>query len=905
LNETLSRSYHNSTVEIDLLSECWSNGMPKIQPLGDADHHGPGRGLVQNLVDVGLLAILVVAPLCMGGRHPLGELVFVALVAFVTTIWLIGQCSVARARFAISGAEGLLIGGVLLVGLQLASLPQSFLATVSPGLADALPLWSFSSEAVTQTAWSTVSVVPQATLSGLSLFVAYGMLFTVLIQRLRSIDDAERLLKLVAVATLSMTGVGLAQYFFGNGRFLWVYEHPFRESSSTVMGTFQNRNHFSHFLALGVGPLIWWVWKSCQANSTSSPHRRTNQWSESSSSSAATQFRTPLLFIGLGLCGVAVLLSLSRAGIAVFVGASLVCAIVLGAKSLLGRKAIGAILAVTILTGIGATIYGTQSLEARFESLAASSSLEDASSGRRQIWASVMRGVPDFIGLGSGVGTHRYVYPRYVTGDHRVEYSHAENGYLQVLLETGIAGTSLLGLGLLVCGLWCFKAYRKAPSKRHAACLAAVAAGIAASVAHSVVDFVWYIPACVSMTIFLIAIAWRLSRPADDAKVEQGIAIPRFVWCGASVAMCGVAYLMVNVHFSQALASNHWDSFHRMSLAEADLEFNHSPESLDQRIEQLEKLLAIDDANPRAHLNLASLLRLKFDAEQDKSGIPMPLAQIRDAANTAPFETRAALDSWLDKILSDRRAILDRSLNHARQAVALCPLQGEAYIFMAELNFLRESNRDHELALIDQALRTRPEAPPVLVTAGREALLAGDNETGLAHFKKVFTLGGRYQSLVIQALGRQNADFFFEQFLFDNSALQTLRNHYAGIGNREQSHIVGMQLAKNLVEQATSESGATAAATWSRVQAAFVFLQDESNALQAARNAVTSDPHEYGYRKNLVNLLVAQKKFDEAVPLLEWCLKQYPENTKLRETLLQARLQIQQASFTTDSTERQ
>ena len=283
----------------------------------------------------------------------------------------------------------------------------------------------------------------------------------------------------------------------------------------------------------------------------------------------------------------------------------------------------------------------------------------------------------------------------------------------------------------------------------------------------------------------------------------------------------------------------------------------------------------------------------------------MTLAQIRDAANTSPFETREALESWLGKIFGDLRVFLDQSLNHARQAVALCTLQGEAYVFMAELNFLRESNHDHELALIDQALRTRPEAPPVLVTAGREALLAGDNETGLAHFKKVFTLGGTYQRLVIQALGRQDAEFFFEQFSFDTSSLQTLRNHYAGLGNQEQSRIVGIRLAKNLVEQATSETGPAAAATWSRAQDAFAFLKDDCNALQAARNAVASNPHEYAHRKNLVNLLVAQQKFDEAVPLLEWCLKQYPDNTKLKESLLLARSQVQQASFTTDSTKRQ
>ena len=856
------------------------------------------------LFDAGMLAILVVAPLCMGGRHPLGEFVFVSLVAFLTSLWLMGQCLIDRAKYTCSGVEGLLIAGVVLVGAQLISVPQSLLAIVSPGLADALPLWSSGPATVAESSWNTISIAPHETMSGLSLFIAYGMLFTVLVQRLRSIDDAERMLKLVAIATLSMAGVGLAQYFFGNGRFLWVYDHPFRDSSSTVMGTFQNRNHFAHFMSLGIGALIWWVWKSCQT--TSMPEHRPNQtqWNQPPTGAAAGQLRISLLFIALGLCGVAVLFSLSRAGIAVFAGASLVCALILGAKSLIGRKAIGAILAVTVLTGIGAILYGTQSLETRFESLIDAGSLQEASSGRRQIWAAVMRGIPEFIGTGSGVGTHRYVYPRYISGDHRAEYSHAENGYLQVLLETGIAGASLLALGILICGIWCLKAFRNSKSERHAACLAAVAAGIAASIAHSVVDFVWYIPACVSMTIFLLAIAWRLNQPGNDTLTDRGIVLPRFAWCGAAIVFSGVAYLMLVTHSDAALANSHWDSFHRLSLAEADLEFGDSEETLDLRIEHLEKLLSIDAANPRAHLNLASLLRLKFDAEQSKSGIPMPLAQIRDAANTSPFETREALDLWLGKILSDRRDYLDRSLAHARQAVVLCPMQGEAYIFMAELNFLRESNRENELALIDQALKTRPEAPPVLVTAGREALLAGDNEVGLTHFKKVFTLGGQYQWLVIQALGRQDADFFFEQFSFDDTALTSLRNHYAGLGNHEQSQIVGTKLAKDLVEQATSETGVAAALTWSRAQDAFTFLKDERNALQAARNAVAANPHEYALRKNLVNLLVAQKKFDEAVPLLEWCLKQYPDNSTLKETLFQARSQIQQASFTTETTER-
>jgi O-antigen ligase/tetratricopeptide (TPR) repeat protein len=877
-----------------------SNGMLSKESIVTEQNESTGQSLFFRLVDWGLIALLVLAPLFMGGRHPLGELIYVALIGFIAICWIAGQCAAARSVYRFTGAEWLIVSSLLLVGLQIVAVPLGVLESVSPGLADALPLWH-ESGGIGIAAWTTLSVAPHQTLSGLTILAAYCMLFTVLAQRLRTMADVEWLLRWVVVAVVFMAVIGIVQFLAGDGRFLWVYEHPFRSSSSSAMGSFQNRNHFAHILALGAGPLIWCLWYFSRNQQTS----KTNGWGNNSSADATKQVAFPMVCVGAAITAIAVLLSLSRGGLLTFTAASLVCTVLCYWRSLIGPGALAGIVGVAVMSGAGAIVYGTEEIEHRFESASTAKSIGDLSLGREQIWETVLRAVPDFIGLGSGVGTHRYVYPRYISENYTVEFSHAENGYLQILLETGVVGITLLGLGILTCLWWCFRAWSKSPSQSHAACVAAVTSGILASLFHSFGDFVWYIPACMTLAIFLIAAARQLHQEAVRQDGGRTFKLPRFVWAGGTIALCGILFLMVQIQVPAAMASADWDQFQRTTLSNRNQVIGDDSDTLDERIKFLQNVIDKDPDNAKAHLNLASLLRLQFDAEQSKSGIPMPLAQIRDAANTSPFETREALDSWLGKILAERREFLDRSLSHARQAVALCPLQGEAYIFMAELNFLRESNRDHELALIDQALRTRPEAPPVLITAGREALLAGDNETGLAHFKKVFTLGGNYQSLVIQALGRQNADFFFEQFSFDTPALQTLRGHYAGIGNREQSHIVGLKLAKNLVEQATAESGATAAATWSRAQSAFVFLQDESNALQAARNAVASEPHEYGHRKNLVNLLVSQKKFDEAVPLLEWCLKKYPENTKLKEMLLQARSQIQQASFTTDSTERE
>ena len=65
--------------------------MPTTQLTNDDGRSGLHHGLILKIVDAGLLAILTVAPLFMGGRHPAGELVFVSLVALVTSAWLIGQ----------------------------------------------------------------------------------------------------------------------------------------------------------------------------------------------------------------------------------------------------------------------------------------------------------------------------------------------------------------------------------------------------------------------------------------------------------------------------------------------------------------------------------------------------------------------------------------------------------------------------------------------------------------------------------------------------------------------------------------------------------------------------------------------------------------------------------------------
>ena len=91
------------------------------------------------------------------------------------------------------------------------------------------------------------------------LLISYGLLFFVTVQRIKTIEDVERLLRWCAISAMCMAVFGLVQYLGGNGKFFWFYSPPFANTLEGAKGSFTNRNHFAHFLALGVGPLIWWL----------------------------------------------------------------------------------------------------------------------------------------------------------------------------------------------------------------------------------------------------------------------------------------------------------------------------------------------------------------------------------------------------------------------------------------------------------------------------------------------------------------------------------------------------------------------------------------------------------------------------------------------------------------------
>ena len=76
--------------------------------------------------------------------------------------------------------------------------------------------------------------------------------------------------------------------------------------------------------------------------------------------------------------------------------------------------------------------------------------------GRMPNWGDGLKVARDFWPMGSGLGTFRYVYGLYEDRPSKGWYYHAENQYLETLVETGVPGLLLLVLmlGLVARSAW-------------------------------------------------------------------------------------------------------------------------------------------------------------------------------------------------------------------------------------------------------------------------------------------------------------------------------------------------------------------------------------------------------------------------------------------------------------------
>ena len=876
------------------------------------------------IVDGSLAGVIFLVPLLMGGRHAIGQLALTIFAVAAALAWAVRQSlRNDTTLWRPSAATPLVLIGLLLVVLQTVPLPPWLLARLAPDTTSLLPQWNIDAETPGLFGhWSCISFTPAETLAGLVIFLDFAMLFFVAVQRIRHVEDVERLLRWCALSAIAMASFGIVQLLAGNGKFFWFYEHPFSNPADAATGSFTNRNHFAHFLALGIGPLIWWLQDAMRRM-----RGRGNNIDVS----------VGLLALALGVVLFAGLLSLSRGGIVAMSFATAICTTVCYRSTSLGARFVTVLAGAGMLLGISLAVFGFDQVSNRVEDLSSCSvDRLDSSTARRTIWAATLKAIPHHILLGTGVGSYSEVYPVY--GDtHRLregtEPSHAENGYLQVLLETGVVGFALVLAGIVLLASWCIGGIGASVPTRLRVCAAAIAATFAASAAHALVDFAWYVPACTAIVAILAACALRVRQmsredgrrkagdcpnfrvsknrtvPFSNTKFRiptvslTGFPVQRFSWPVAVVALACAGTWMIADRIGPAVAQTYWDEYLVARHAAETQDPNSAdralanPKTQERWIACLEKVVRWQPTHIQAHLKLVETHRRLFDILQSKSENPMSLIQISDAVFKEPqFRSGEALAQWLPQAIGPHWVHLRQCLDHARKALALCPLEGRAYVHVAELSLLWASDRTAQRACDEQAMLVRPFDGEVLYAAGNEALLDGDEPLWREYLKRAFRCGHRQQQQIIadrvastppELLPLVIADILRE-FQPDLESATFLHNICANLCPPEQLTPLVQYRANAAETEAPAVDKTETANVWIKAVQLYSELHNDAAALRCARNALQCDAGSYNAHYYLGVCLLGQSQFAEAESHLRWCMQRSPNDKTLENTLREA-----------------
>ena len=915
---------------------------------------GPGMAFLQGpklllLTDAILVALIVIFPFIMGGREAWGHRILISLALALGCVWSLHKIRTGG-RLVLLAVEPLIVAGLLLVWLQTVPLAPAMLAKISPEYERLLPGWSATQLAsnghVVPDAWKTTSLLPTETQHAFLMLLAYGVIAVVVAQRLATEADCHRMLKLVGISGILMAVFAVLQLATSNDRFFWFYRQPYTGTREILKGAFTNRNHFAQFLALSMGPLVWWM--------LALPRDRDSGIRQLKGLGPAKANHSPfdnivnmnmlLMVCAVGGVVVSIMLSLSRGGMVAAALASTVCL-----AGLWKSRRVGASLAVVIvgIGGIAVTgimFLGQGKIEDRIDQLAsADADRIDGANARRAIWTADVDAVKEFPLLGCGVGSHRYVYPVYMRDfvDFRgVIFSHAESSYVHLATETGLAGLALVTLGLLyVVGRILWHILKRKETERVAA-LAAVMASLVAGMFHATVDFIWYAPAIVVITIVLGVTGLRL---CGGFRPELGIPFPRIGWLIAGVG-CFLVLCRVQPDLERRVAGEHWWNQYKntsndlessrksaMETSElndeetnsetAELPDEKSPSSDVASYNDPEKLVADDneirglsarinlllkgikaDSQHLDSLHELSLLSLKmFQLRQRLSDNPLSEIQIRDAA-LSNFRSTGEMHVWLKKAFGRNIKLLMLSDQMARRALALCPVKGEAYMILLHTSFLRDVQDTGRQSLINQTMLAGGNDPYVRYFVGDCLLTEGKVDAALEQWQFVFHSSPEYRRQVCVNISRQlPADFVLTTFKPSMDELDEVLTAFRERGRK--SDIEKLLYVIEEVTRPATAAGTEAASAPSQQppdtsqcvnllmaghQAAHAFgLHEQSENM--VRLAIACDETAYWPHHAMGLLLLSQERYAEAGEMLQWCCEQNPGDTKVEELLLETR----------------
>lgn len=471
-------------------------------------------------IELLLITLLAFAPLALGAVQAWSELVVHAL-AGAMVICLATRLFVRREiGFVWSWTYVPIALFVALAAIQLIPLPFELIEKLSPAAAALRQeLAAMPGQTTGAGPRATLSLYPEATGVTLRLVLSIAAIYIVTLNSIRQTRQIQRLLLAVTVIGAGVAVISLLHLALGAER---IYGMVGRARPGWPTAPLINPNHLGQFLNLSLGAAV-------AALLLSAGRARLGIAASS-----------PALWIppiAIALMVAAVCLSLSRGAVLAMLisgGAMLPWAMRAATRTKLWLLLLGLWLA-----ALPVAYFGFDTLAGRFLSIPESDSL----AMRLPMLSDSLAGWRRFFLCGSGLGTFEVVYPMLDTTGSPSLATHAENEYVQVLVECGVIGLAAVGAMLLLVARHAIRCIRS-ESIEVAAIGWGVAMGVLAAALQSLADFGQHVPAIAALSAVGCGVIVALGESPAHARAPKPHARVKARVAAVVLAAVAVAWIV-------------------------------------------------------------------------------------------------------------------------------------------------------------------------------------------------------------------------------------------------------------------------------------------------------------------------------------------------------------------------
>ncbi len=862
-----------------------------------------------------LFAILaMVSPWAIGGNWPFARTCFIGFSILGLVLALL-ELITRRKRFRFQLIWVLLLAGAGLTYLQTVPLNDS----VREGIQSVAGAESkFVSESL-----QSPSVYPAATREKLvDLVLGIGLFFASLFL----LSERKRIVIMMGALTLvgvALSFFGIAQNMSWNGKLFWQYELL---QGGWPFASFVNKNNAAGFLLVTFSTSLFFIAQQVFAFSRNRQNSNlilnSDDW-ESEHMDGKRTIRSKLLEAVAGLqprhlyfgAAIAIIFagifgSLSRGGMVALAGASSVGFLLIARAN---RWMVVLLTIVMVAGGIGLVIYSEQStaISSQIESF---TDLEKAASSRFVHWNDAWPFAVENWVAGTGNGTYRYVSPNFETDAFQRTFAHAENIYLETLVEMGIVGCLLLMLILICCLVSSVRLCRRSSSNDQALGLVGLVC-LTGQLIAAFFDFGLYQPAnLVVMSIVMGMVVGRAARPESVRVKSENTGITPLIsenGDGSSrrIENKSTLNLIPGVIVLVAIAGTCWAGYESLGiesrkhagrtvakLKRQNGEARGIDKILDQAQLDLERAIKIRPDDSESHFQLGELMILKYRikaAEQSADLLKKEKAAILLEQPTIEFEIPSEEMIWNSTSISilhreyrlaERKQkelavqlkeskLADQYLSNAYQAFlkaeSCCPRLGKTQLRLAQLSAFFDPG--NEASHLDTALSRAPNNTQLLFDCGLLALNSGEHTVAIELWGRCLAnpYSHTYERPIVE-LSQMELPLkaMFERVL-------PLRPEFLLMTARKYFHEPRLMLPKKFLLAHTKK--VIEKTDLSEIERLFYLAEADrmSGQFQSAiiyyRQAIELEPSNVVWRFQYANCLYQVGEYDEAIRQLKIC----------------------------------